>query len=72
MIWDYVQLCLLFLTISWLISLCVGMIMVTYNSYKKSVESIGWIQTIGIIASIFIPTVYLIGLFFWRIFQMVN
>lgn len=72
MIWDYIQLCLLLLTIGWLIFLCVAMIMVTYNSYKKSDKSIGWIQTIGIIASVFIPTVYLIGLFFWRIFQMVN
>lgn len=72
MIWNYVQLCLLLLTIGWLIFLCAVMIMVTYNSYKKSDKSISWILTIGIIASIFISIVYLIGLFFWRIFQMVS
>ena len=61
MIWDCVQLVFLLMAITWLALLAVALD-----------EDFSKIKTIVVRSSIIIPDVYLIGLFFWKIFQMVS
>ena len=61
MIWDCIQLVFLLMAIVWLTFLIVAL-----------EEDISEIKTVVIRSSIFIPDVYLIGLFFWKIFQMIG
>lgn len=61
MVWNCVQLVFLLMAIVWLTFLIVAL-----------EEDISEIKTVVIRSSIFIPDVYLIGLFFWKIFQMVS
>lgn len=61
MIWDCVQLVFLLMGIAWLAFLVVALD-TDFSKIKKVV--------IG--SSIIIPDVYLIGLFFWKLFQMVS
>lgn len=61
MIWDCVQLVFLLMGITWL-AILVVVLDTDFSKIKKVV--------IG--SSIIIPDVYLIGLFFWKLFQMVS
>ena len=57
MIWDCVQLFFLFMAIAWLTFLTVALD-----------EDISKIKTVVMRMSVIIPDVYLIGLFFWKLF----
>lgn len=61
MVWNCVQLVFLLMAIVWLTILIVALD-TDFSKIKKVV--------IG--SSIIIPDVYLIGLFFWKLFQMVS
>ena len=61
MVWDCVQLVFLLMGIAWLTFLIVAL-----------EEDISEIKTVVIRISIFIPDVYLINLFFWKLFLMVS
>lgn len=71
MIWDCVQLLLLLLSICWLTFLIVAFCMVIYTNGIKD-EVVNKIKAIVLMIGVIIPDVYLIGLFFWRFFQMVS
>lgn len=71
MIWDYIQLVFLLLSICWLTFLIVAFCMILYTNGTKD-EVISKIKAIGLMISVIVPDVYLIGLFFWRFFQMVS
>lgn len=57
MIWDCVQLFFLFMAIAWLTFLTVALD-----------EDISKIKTVVMRMSVIIPDMYLIGLFFWKLF----
>lgn len=71
MIWDCVQLVLLLLSICWLTFLIVAFCMVIYTNSIKD-EVVDKIKAIVLMIGVIIPDVYLIGLFFWRFFQIVS
>ena len=71
MIWNFVQLVFLLMAIAWLTFLIVVFCIIVYTNNTKD-EVIDKIKTVGLIISVIIPDVYLIGLFFWKLFQMVS
>lgn len=71
MIWNYVQVVLLLLGICWQTFLIVSFCMILYTNGTKD-EVVSKIKAVVLMISVIIPDVYLIGLFFWRIFQMVS
>lgn len=71
MIWDCVQLVFLLMAIAWLTFLIVALCVIVYTNGTKD-EVINKIKTVVMMISVIIPDVYLIGLFFWKFFQMVS
>ena len=71
MIWDCVQLVFLLMAIAWLTFLIVALCVIVYTNGTKD-EVINKIKTVVMMISVIIPDVYLIGLFFWKLFQMVS
>ena len=77
MIWDYVQLVFLLMTIAWLTFLIVVFCIVLYTNSTNGIngtkdEVISKIKVVVMMIGVIIPDVYLIGLFFWKFFQMVS
>lgn len=71
MIWNFVQLVFLLMTITWLTFLIVVFCIIVYTNSTKD-EVINKIKAVVMMIGVIIPDVYLIGLFFWKIFQMVS
>lgn len=71
MIWDCVQLVFLLMSICWLTFVVVAFCMIIYTNGTKD-EVVAKLKAVVLMISVIIPDVYLIGLFFWRIFQMVS
>lgn len=71
MVWNYVQLVLLLLSICWLTFLIVAFCVTLYTNGTKA-KVVDKLKAVVLMISVIIPDVYLIGLFFWRIFQMVS
>ena len=71
MIWDSVQLVFLLMAIAWLTFLIVALCVIVYTNGTKD-EVINKIKTVVMMISVIIPDVYLIGLFFWKLFQTIG
>lgn len=71
MIWDCVQLVFLLMAIAWLTFLIVALCVIVYTNGTKD-EVINKIKTVVMMISVIIPDVYLIGLFFWKLFQTIG
>ena len=71
MIWDCVQLVFLLMAIAWLTFLIVALCVIVYTNGTKD-EVINKIKTVVMMISVIIPDVYLIGLFFWNLFQTIG
>ena len=71
MIWNCVQLVFLLMAIAWLTFLIVALCVIVYTNGTKD-EVINKIKTVVMMISVIIPDVYLIGLFFWKLFQTIG